>query len=128
LKCCRDRSGVGGDRRPGAIYLVENRRGPFRTDADTISIGETDRIGRISKIGDASAVALGWYPMQLVSTPNCHVNRAFVATAVTSISRLPHNPGQVTRLFGPSEDPSVVIGEYVIEVALNQRSKSHIRF
>jgi hypothetical protein len=40
-----------------------------------------------------SAVALGWYAMQLVSTPNCYVNRAFVATAVTSSSRLPHNPG-----------------------------------
>jgi hypothetical protein len=40
-----------------------------------------------------SAVALGWYAMQLVSTPNRYVNRAFVATAVTSSSRLPHNPG-----------------------------------
>jgi putative ABC transport system substrate-binding protein len=31
--------------------------------------------------------------MQLVSTPNCYVNRAFVATAVTSISCLTHNLG-----------------------------------
>jgi hypothetical protein len=30
-----------------------------------------------------SAVALGWYAMQLVSTPNYYVNRAFVATVVT---------------------------------------------
>jgi hypothetical protein len=40
-----------------------------------------------------SAVALGWYAMQLVGTPNCYVNRAFIATAVTSISCLAHNPG-----------------------------------
>jgi hypothetical protein len=40
-----------------------------------------------------SAVALGWYAMQLVSTPNCYVNRAFGATAVTSSSALAHNPG-----------------------------------
>jgi hypothetical protein len=40
-----------------------------------------------------SAVALGWYAMQLVSTPNCYVNRAVVATAVTSSSCLPHNSG-----------------------------------
>jgi hypothetical protein len=40
-----------------------------------------------------SAVALGWYAMQLVSTPICYVNRAFVATAVTSIPCLMHNPG-----------------------------------
>jgi hypothetical protein len=31
--------------------------------------------------------------MQLVWTPNCYVNRAFAATAVTSSSCLPHNPG-----------------------------------
>jgi hypothetical protein len=39
-----------------------------------------------------SAVALGWYAMQLVSTPNCYVNRAFVATAVTSSSPWFVNP------------------------------------
>jgi hypothetical protein len=31
--------------------------------------------------------------MQLVSTTICYVNRAFAATAVTSISRLAHNRG-----------------------------------
>jgi hypothetical protein len=40
-----------------------------------------------------SAVALGWYATQLVSTPICYVNRAFAAAAVTSISCLTHNPG-----------------------------------
>ena len=39
-----------------------------------------------------SAVALGWYAIQPTSTSNCYVNRAFAATAVTSISRLAHNP------------------------------------
>jgi hypothetical protein len=39
-----------------------------------------------------SAVALGWYAMQLVSTPICYVNRAFVATAVTINSRFAHDP------------------------------------
>jgi hypothetical protein len=39
-----------------------------------------------------SAVALGWYAMQLL-TPNCYVNRAFVATTITSSSCLANNPG-----------------------------------
>jgi transposase len=30
---------AGRDRRPGTVCLVENRRGPFRSDTDTISIG-----------------------------------------------------------------------------------------
>jgi hypothetical protein len=49
---------------------------------------------RATKVASVmSAVALGWYVMHLVSTSNCYVKRAFAVTAVTSISRLAHNPG-----------------------------------
>jgi hypothetical protein len=51
-----------------------------------LSAGERARL-RDRGASVMSAVALGWYAMQLVSTPICYVNRAL------SISCLTHNPG-----------------------------------
>jgi len=42
-----------GDRRSGAVFLVEAGWTAFRPDAEKISVGETDVTGRITKIGDA---------------------------------------------------------------------------